>query len=56
MTRKAIDFVVEHNGCSFDEAYALVGQTADLKVCQVVNPVGTVSMEIPQICFENKEL
>lgn len=56
VTRKAIDFVVEHNGCSFDEAYALVGQTADLKVCQVVNPVGTVSMEIPQIVLKNKEL
>ena len=56
VTRRAIDFVMSHNGCDFDEAYALVGQTSDLKICQVVNPDCTVSMEIPKAVLKNCEL
>jgi amidase len=47
-TRTAISYVQEINNCSFDEAYALVGQTSNLKIMQVVNPVFTVSIEIPK--------
>ena len=47
-TRTAIAFVREKNNCSFDEAYALIGQTANLKIMQVVNPVYTISIEIPK--------
>lgn len=47
-TRTAISFVQEKNETSFDEAYALVGQTSNLKIMQVVNPVFTVSIEIPK--------
>ena len=47
---------MSHNGCDFDEAYALVGQTSDLKICQVVNPDCTVSMEIPKAVLKNCEL
>lgn len=47
-TRTAISFVQEKNHTSFDEAYALVGQTSNLKIMQVVNPVFTVSIEIPK--------
>lgn len=47
-TRTAIAFVQEKNNCVFDEAYALVGQTSNLKIMQVVNPVFTISMEIPK--------
>lgn len=56
VTRSAIGFVMRHNGCGFDEAYALVGQTSDLKICQVVNPDCTVSMEIPKSVLKNREL
>ena len=56
VTRSAIEFVMERNGCSFDEAYALVGQTSDLKICQVVNPDCTVSMEIPKHVLKSREL
>jgi len=45
-TTTAIAFVQKENHCSFDEAYALVGQTGDLKIAQVVNPIFTVTMEI----------
>jgi amidase len=44
--KTAIAFVQKENHCSFDEAYALVGQTGDLKIAQVVNPIFTVTMEI----------
>lgn len=47
-TRTAIAFVQEKNHCGFDEAYALVGQTSNLKIMQVVNPVFTISIEIPK--------
>ncbi len=45
-TKTAIAFVQNKNNCSFDEAYALVGQTGNLKIAQVVNPIFTVSMEV----------
>lgn len=45
-TKQAIAFVQEHSDCSFDESYALVGQTGNLKIAQVVNPIFTVSMEV----------
>jgi amidase len=45
-TKIAIAFVQKKNNCSFDEAYALVGQTGDLKIAQVVNPIFTVTMEV----------
>lgn len=54
-TRSAIDFIVEHSGCTFDEAYAIAGQTSDLKILQVVNPWLTVSMEIPKSVLKNVE-
>ncbi len=47
-TRTAIRFVQDSSGVSFDEAYAIVGQTCDLKIMQVVNPISTVSIEIPK--------
>jgi amidase len=47
-TRTAIEFVRERNHCTFDDAYALVGQTANLKIMQVVNPIFTLSIEIPK--------
>lgn len=47
-TRTAIAFVQQKNNYSFDEAYALVGQTSNLKIMQVVNPVFTISIEIPK--------
>ena len=45
-TKTAIAFVQDEINCSFDEAYALVGQTGNLKIAQVVNPILTVSMEV----------
>lgn len=46
--RTTIAFLMQRNGISFDEAYALAGQTCDLKIAQVVNPERTVAMEIPK--------
>lgn len=48
VTESAIKFFMDKKGSSFDVAYAMVGQTADLKVEQVVNPFVTLSMEIPK--------
>lgn len=45
-TKLAIEYIQEHSELSFDESYALVGQTGNLKIAQVVNPIYTVSMEI----------
>ena len=45
-TKQAIAFVQENSDCSFDESYALVGQTGNLKIAQVVNPIFTVTMEV----------
>lgn len=53
--RSAVALVMERGGLSFDEAYALVGQTADLKIAQLVNPVGTVSVFIPKYIFSEIE-
>lgn len=52
-TRAAIDFICAHSTASFDEAYAIAGQTSDLKILQVVNPWYTVSMEIPKSVLQN---
>ena len=50
------NFGTEYNGdYSFDEAYALAGQTSDLKILQVVNPWRTVSMSIPKAILKKKE-
>jgi amidase len=46
VTKAAIMFIQGKTKCSFDEAYALVGQTGNLKFAQVVNPLHTVTMEI----------
>lgn len=54
--RSAIAFVSEHNSCDLDEAYALVGQTADLKIEQIVNPQATISMEIPKAVLLKKDI
>ena len=48
VTRRAIRFVQQRTGLSFDEAYALVGQTSDLKILQVVNYSSSIAMEIPK--------
>jgi amidase len=45
-TKAAIAFIQKEIECSFDEAYALVGQTGNLKIAQVVNPIFTVTMEV----------
>ena len=47
-TRSAIDLVCKRRSCGFDEAYAIVGQTSDLKVLQVVNYCTTLSIQIPK--------
>ena len=47
-TRSAIDLVCQRRGCSFDEAYAIVGQTSDLKILQVVNYCTSLSLQIPK--------
>jgi len=47
-TRSAIDLVCRRRGCGFDEAYAIVGQTSDLKILQVVNYCTTLSIQIPK--------
>lgn len=54
-TREAIRFVAAHGNYDFDEAYALVGQTSDLKILQVVNPWYTISMDIPKWILMKKE-
>lgn len=54
-SKQAIRFVAKETGLSFEEAYALVGQTGNLKIAQVVNPLHTVTMEIPKYYLGNKE-
>ena len=45
-TRSMIGFIREKLNITFDEAYALTGQCAHLRICQVVNPLCTVRFEI----------
>lgn len=51
VTRQMISFLQERLDLSFEEAYALAGQVANLKFGQVVNPIYTVSMEIGKDIF-----
>lgn len=51
-TRRAIRFVQQRTGLGFDEAYALVGQTSDLKILQVVNYSSSIVMEIPKAVLQ----
>lgn len=53
--RAAMDFIMQHGDFGFDEAYALAGQTGDLKILQVVNPLYTVSMSVPKAVLKKKE-
>ncbi|MEA5151228.1 MAG: hypothetical protein VB039_01315 [Oscillospiraceae bacterium] len=46
----------ERRGCGVDEGYAIVGQTYDLKVLQIVNYCVTVSMRIPKLILEKKKI
>lgn len=50
----AIKIFMDCNGSSFDFAYAMVGQTADLKIEQIVNPYMTLSFEIPKNVLKRK--
>lgn len=52
VTRDAIHYITEHSEFTFDEAYALVGQTGNLKFAQVVNPIYTVTMQVPKYILE----
>lgn len=51
--RTTIGFLQAHRELTFDEAYALAGQTCHLKIAQVVNPERTVAMEIPKDILKN---
>lgn len=55
VTRKAIDFVQEHTDLIFEEAYALIGQAGNLKIAQIVNPLYTLTMELPKYILKNYE-
>ena len=46
VSKMAIAFVQKSAKLNFDEAYALVGQTSNLKIAQVVNPLHTVTMQV----------
>ncbi len=46
VTNISIAFLQSKANLTFDEAYALVGQTGNLKIAQVVNPLHTVTMQI----------
>lgn len=50
--RTAIDFIRARRDLTFDEAYALAGQTCHLKIAQVVNPERTVAMDIPKYILQ----
>lgn len=54
--RRAIRLIQSAAGLSFDEAYALAGQTADLKLLQIVNYSSTVGMEIPKAVLRSTNL
>lgn len=56
VTRKAIQFVEGNNEYSFDESYALVGQACNIEIAQLVNPLLTVSMQIPKSILLTKEI
>ena len=47
-TKEAIQFIQNRIGLSFEEAYCLVGQAGNLKIAQVVNPIFTVTMDVPK--------
>ncbi|MEG1492526.1 MAG: acetamidase/formamidase family protein [Oscillospiraceae bacterium] len=49
----AAKLFMELNACSFDVAYALAGQTADMRIEQIANPLVTLSMEIPKYMLKN---
>lgn len=53
VTRDAIQYIMDHSEFGFEEAYALVGQTGNLKFAQVVNPIHTVTMEVPKYILED---
>lgn len=52
--RNAIGVFMDCNGSSFDIAYAMVGQTSDLRIEQIVNPSMTLSYEIPKALLKKK--
>jgi amidase len=52
VTKEMIRFLQDRLELSFEEAYALTGQAANLKFGQVVNPIYTVSMEISKDIFQ----
>lgn len=53
-TKIAILFVQEQLKTSFEEAYALVGQAGNLRIAQVVNPIFTITMQVPKYLLKNK--
>ncbi len=45
-SKKMIDFLISEAGLSFNEAYMLLSATGKLSVCQVVDPLMTMRMEV----------
>ncbi|SDK94667.1 acetamidase/formamidase family protein [Natronincola ferrireducens] len=54
-TREMISFLQERLKLTFEEAYALTGQVANLKFGQVVNPIYTISIEVSKSLLEGQQ-
>ena len=46
--RQMYDFLKEKVGMDYEEAGMLLTMTGDLAICQTVNPMKTVRMELPR--------
>jgi len=51
-TEKVVQFIQQHSGTSWSEAYMLASIATDLKISQVVNPLKTVRTRIPKSIIE----
>lgn len=52
-TRQMYDFMKEKIGMDYEEAGMLLTMTGDLVICQTVNPMKTVRMELPRYITES---
>lgn len=49
----AVDMIMSSTGASFEDAYMMTSLVCNLIICQVVDPLMTVRMEIPKSLFFN---
>lgn len=55
-TNMMLDLLIDHGGLNKKDASLILNLAGELKICQLVNRLKTVRMELSKTCFMNKDI